>query len=62
MPKQVNPTLGTAQAASSTPAPTVVSIPTKHGKASKTKATSVTYSSVNPASSSAAALSLSGSS
>jgi hypothetical protein len=48
-PKQVNPSLGTADAASSVPVPTVVSIPTKNGKA---KATSkVTLSSVNMATS-----------
>ena len=37
IPKQVNPGLGTAQAASVAPAPSVVSIPTKHGKGSKGK-------------------------
>jgi hypothetical protein len=52
VPKQVNPSLGTAQAASLTPAP-VVSIPTKHGKASKSKSsvTSVTTSSPTAATS-----------
>ena len=35
VPKQVNPGLGTAQAASATTSPTIVSIPTKNGKAKK---------------------------
>ena len=42
LPKQVNPGLGTAQAASATTSPTIVSIPTKNGKAKKgVKLTSV---------------------
>jgi hypothetical protein len=41
VPKQVNPTLGTAQAASISQAPVVVSIPTK-GKAKKGQAVTLT--------------------
>jgi hypothetical protein len=50
VPIQVNPSLGTAQAASSmaAPATTVVSIPTKHGKATKaTKATKISTASLS---------------
>jgi hypothetical protein len=49
VPKQVNPSLGTAQAASSAAAPVVVSVPKKNGKASAAK--NVTLSSVNMATS-----------
>ncbi len=45
VPVQVNSSLGTAQAASSTAAPVVVSIPTKHAKAKYVK--NVTLSNVN---------------
>jgi hypothetical protein len=50
VPAQVNPSLGTAQAASSAaaPAPTVVSIPTKHGKATKATKISTTSLSSSP--------------
>jgi hypothetical protein len=48
VPAQVNSSLGTAQAASSTSAPTVVSIPTKHGKATKATKISTTAVSSSP--------------
>ena len=54
VPKQVNPGLGTAQAASTTPPP-VVSIPTRHGKAAKAK--NVTLGNVNLGTSQAASTS-----
>ena len=53
VPKQVASSLGTAQAASDTPAPVVVSIPTKNGKA--VKGHKVTIGSPNVASSTSTA-------
>ena len=58
VPKQVASNLGTAQAASVTPAP-VVSIPTRHGKSAKAKAQAVTLSSVNMGTQAAATSSMS---
>lgn len=45
VPRQVNSTLGTARAASASPPPVVVSIPTRHGRTQKGK--TVTLSSVS---------------